>query len=307
VWPRGLVAQVIPRGDGQYRIHFLPEFDQRCPPYAQIAGRIEDGVLRFDETGWSGQIDANGMTGVGLPPNKKKPAEFKLAKVTRLSPRLGAKPPAGAVVLFDGSGFDHWEPARGPADAEISWQLVDRAMRVWPPLVEHAFGASIAARKVYQDFRLHIEFRLPLLADVTGQTRGNSGVIFEDYRFHELQVLDSYGLPGYYDDCGGIYKVAAPKVNMCAPPLQWQSYDVVYHAPRYDDQGKLLRNGRMTVDHNGRRIHNDLELPGPPGGRVPANRLGTKRVGRIQLQHHGDPVEYRNIWLLPLEERTGKD
>ena len=300
---RPVAAQVIPRGGGQYQINILPELDQRCRPHAVVQAKVEGGRLRFDEQGWTGELRGESFTGTRKTGDRQ--AAFAMKKATRLSPRLGAKPPEGAVVLFDGKSFDQWEPSgRGSAGAKIPWQIVDGAMRAWPPVKEHTFGTAVRARRACLDFQLHLEFRLPLLPDVTGQNRANSGVIIEDYAFHEVQILDSYGLPGYYDECGAIYNRAAPKVNMCAPPLQWQSYDITFHGPRFDADGKLVRRARITVDHNGKLIHNDLELRGPSGGRLPAYaRTRPRTIGRITLQHHGDPVEFRNLWLLDLKEQ----
>lgn len=222
VWPRGMVAQVIPRADGKYQINLLPEFDQRCPPLAVVNGRTEGGAIVIDDGDWSGRIENGEFTGKGLA--KGNPGAFEMKKVDRPSPRLGAKAPAGAVVLFDGSGFDHWTGiGKGGEEEDIAWKLVDGVMEVAPTLDEHAFASSLGTKKTFQDYHLHIEFRLPLFPEVLGQSRGNSGIIFEDYIFHELQMLDSYGLPGYYDECGGLYKISAPQVNMCHPPLAWQS------------------------------------------------------------------------------------
>ena len=225
-----------------------------------------------------------------------------MIKDVRFSPNLGARPPEGAVVLFDGSGFEHWEAVgRGETPDRIPWKLIDDFMQVAPTFDEHTFGTALRTRKAMTDFRLHLEFRLPLLPNVTGQNRGNSGVIIEEFQFYEVQILDSYGLPGYYDECGGIYKVAAPMVNMCAPPLQWQSYDVTYRSPRFDDSGKLVRKARITVDHNGKLIHRDQELPySEAAQRGRRERGDTKVPGRITLQNHGDPVEFRNVWIVDL-------
>ncbi|MGB2822150.1 MAG: family 16 glycoside hydrolase [Phycisphaerae bacterium] len=295
---RGPVAQVFPVGGGEYQINFLPAFDQRCRPWAVVRGKAEGDVLRFDQNGWAGEVRGGRLLGKGTMGNRQ--VAIEMANVTRPSPRLGAKCPEGAVALFDGGGFDQWEPL-GRGGATITWQCDKGVMRAWPPLKEHTFGTSLGARPVFADFQLHLEFRLPLLPEDSGQTRANSGVIIEDYAFHEVQILDSYGLPGYDDECGAIYKAAAPKVNMCAPPLQWQSYDITYHAARYDAGGKLIRPGRITVDHNGKLIHKDLALRVPTGGQVPQRLIGNRKLGRIRLQHHGDPVEFRNIWMLELK------
>jgi hypothetical protein len=115
----------------------------------------------------------------------------------------------------------------------------------------------------------------------------------------EVQILDSYGLPGYWDETGAIYKKEAPKVNMCAPPGQWQSYDITFRAPRFDADGDLVARARITVDLNGKRIHNDVELPFSEGAmKRRCEKPDVKTPGRITLQHHGNPIDFRNIWIV---------
>jgi hypothetical protein len=297
VWPRGLVAQVIPRGRGTYVVHLLPKFDQRCPPHATVEARVKEGALVFEDGPWSGRIQGARFTAKGRVQGKL--AAFELKKVSRPSPRLGVQPPEDAVVLFDGTGFEHWEGiGKGGKPQDVTWKLVDGAMEAAPTLEEHGFATSVRTRRTFQDYHLHVEFRLPLFPEIIGQSRGNSGIIFENYAFHELQVLDSYGLPGYYDECGAIYTIAAPRVNMCRPPLEWQSYDIIYTGPRCDDEGNLLQAPRITVNHNGKLIHNDLELQESSAAALQRREKPEScEVGRIKLQNHGDPVQYPNIWL----------
>jgi hypothetical protein len=302
-WPRELVAQIIPRGGGNYTIQFLPVFDQRCAPLAVVSAKADGQKLTFDQDGWSGTVQGNQLTGTG--PQRNASLSFKLSKVARLSPRLGAQPPDGAIVLFDGGDLDHWESDGRDGNEQITWQKLDDCLRVWPPLTEHAFGAAIRTRRAWPSFQLHVEFRLPLIAEATGQTRANGGIIIEEYEFFEVQILDSYGLPGYWDECGAIYRKESPKFNMCAPPGQWQSYDITYSGPQVDRDGKLLASPRITVDLNGKRIHNDVELP--YSERAARNRVEKpemKTPGRIVLQHHGDPIDFRNIWLVELPSKA---
>jgi len=294
----GLVAQVIPRGGGNYQINFLPEFDVKCKPLAAIAGQATDGVLRFEQDGWSGRATGEQMT--GTRPGDGQGAAFELKKVLRPSPTVGAKPPPGAVILFDGSGFDQWE-AQSPANAsaEIAWERCEDFMRVAPIDKEKRRGHSLITKRAFRDFRMHFEFRLALMPDKTGQARSNGGLVFGDANWYEIQVLDSYGLEGLDNECGGIYKVAAPAVNMCRPPLLWQTYDIEYQAPRYDADGKRTQPGRISVQHNGVPIHQNIELPDSPAAeqRRQTNPASIP-TGRIILHYHRDPVEYRNIWLV---------
>ena len=146
------------------------------------------------------------------------------------------------------------------------------------------------------NFKRHIEFKTPFMPKARGQGRGNSGVYLQNR--YEVQVLDSYGLAGLDNECGGIYKVGRPRVNMCAPPEQWQSYDMTFRAPVYDNEGKKTDKARLTVVHNGVIIHDDIELPGPTGGAL--DNLESE-PGGVYLQDHGNPVQYRNIWLAELK------
>lgn len=173
---------------------------------------------------------------------------------------------------------------RGNADRSCRWKLVDGgAMQV--------FNGSLMTKEEFGDQKLHIEFRTPFMPDKRGQERGNSGVYIQGR--YEIQVLDSYGLDGLDNECGGIYKNAAPLVNMCAPPLQWQSYDVTFHAAQVDATGKVTKKAVITVVQNGVTIHNNLEVDTTPGG----CDYDMTQPGPLFLQDHGTPVEYRNIWI----------
>jgi hypothetical protein len=157
-------------------------------------------------------------------------------------------------------------------------------------------GGSIMTRRKFDGhLKLHVEFRVPYKPEAHGQERGNSGVYLQGR--YEVQILDSYGLQSKDNDCGGIYEVAAPRVNACKAPTVWQSYDIDFHAPVFRD-GKKVEPARISVVQNGVEIHKDVEIP------VDNTRAGLggdpSQPGPIMLQDHGNPVQYRNIWLLPL-------
>ena len=235
--------------------------DGQRKPLTSINPRTEDGYI----TEWSvaGPFMLPGKTGAALFDEVFPPENF-------------------------GTDVSLWKPAQAiSGESSMAWELVDGAMEVTPGT------GSIVTRQKFTDFQLHLEFRTPFMPEARGQARGNSGVYLQGR--YEVQVLDSYGLAGEDNECGGIYKVAAPRVNMCAPPGQWQSYDVTFQAPRYDGDGKKLGNAVATIRHNGVIIHENLEIPGPTGGALDE---ATEKPGGICLQDHGDRVQYRNIWLV---------
>jgi hypothetical protein len=188
-------------------------------------------------------------------------------------------------VLFNGRNFKQWEHTGKFAGQPIQWRLLkDGVMEV------RKGKGSIVTKKKFTNFKLHVEFRTPFMPDARGQGRGNSGVYLQER--YEVQVLDSYGLEGEDNECGGIYKIGKPLVNMCAPPTQWQTYDITFYAP-----GNERENAQVTVVHNGVTIHDELKLPKPTGGALNSD---VNKPGGIYLQDHGNPVQYRNIWLVEL-------
>jgi hypothetical protein len=177
-----------------------------------------------------------------------------------------------------------WKLVNDRPHAQYRWKLVeDGAMEVTPG------SGSLVAKRVFEgDHLIHLEFRTPFMPDARGQGRGNSGVYVQNR--WEVQVLDSYGLEGLDNECGGMYHVAQPVVNMCAPPLQWQTYDIDFRAGRKDAAGNV-ENPRITVRHNGVVIHDDVELT------TPNTAGGSTQTGGLLLQDHGNLVRYRNIWV----------
>ena len=196
-------------------------------------------------------------------------------------------PPEAAVVLFDGKDLSNWTKFDGGAPA---WEVADNAMTVT------AGGGDIVSREEFTDFLLHLEFMTPDMPDATGQAKGNSGVFLQGR--YEIQVLDSYGIdvPGM-GDCGAIYNQFASLVNACKPPLEWQTYDVVFRAARVDESGEIEENARVTVLQNGVVIQNNVQIQGATGG---ATDDDAAAPGPLRLQDHGNPVKYRNIWAVPL-------
>lgn len=190
--------------------------------------------------------------------------------------------PGNAVVLFDGKDLSKWTSGGQP----VAWTVADGAMTVT--------RGTINSTETFQDAYVHLEFKIPYMPDARGQGRGNSGVFLQGR--YEIQVLDSYGFekPGK-GDCGAVYGQYAPLANACRPPLQWQSFDIIFRAPRFDAAGAMTAKPRVTVFQNGAIIQNNVEIA-PDGGGNPS--LATP--GPLGLQDHHCPVSYRNIWYVPL-------
>jgi hypothetical protein len=194
-----------------------------------------------------------------------------LTKLIRESKTLGARPPADAIVLFDVDGTNKFVGNKPGEDGLL--------------------GVGGISQELFGDHKLHIEFRTPFQPDDAGQQRGNSGVYLQGR--YEVQVLDSFGLAGKSNECGGIYEIAKPKINMCFPPLTWQTYDVQFQEAKYDASGKKTQNAKLSVQHNGVTIHQDLELPNA----TPGKDSESPTQGPLYLQDHGNPVAFRNIWV----------
>lgn len=197
----------------------------------------------------------------------------KLKKTERKSSTLDAKAPEGAVVLFDGTSADNFTGATLTADKLLLPK-----------------GDAVSKQK-FQDFTLHVEFRTPYMPDATGQARGNSGVYLQNR--YEVQILDSFGLEGLDDECGALYSKKAPRENSAYPPLTWQTYDIDFTAAKFEGD-KKVKNAVVTVRHNGNLIHENQEIDGEtPGG----DKEGPA-AGPIRLQDHGNPVVFKNIWVV---------
>jgi hypothetical protein len=200
-------------------------------------------------------------------------------------------PPADAIVLFDGRDLGRWTDAKGqPA----RWKVENGYMEVVPKT------GGIRTVDGYGDCQLHVEWMAPSPAKGTGQDRGNSGVFLMDT--YEVQVLDCYGNKTYADgSTAAIYGQFPPAVNACRPPGEWQTYDIVFHRPRFASDGALASPARMTVFHNGIVVHDGAVLTGPTAHKArPPYKMHADRLP-ISLQDHDHPVRFRNIWLRELE------
>ena len=198
--------------------------------------------------------------------------------------------PADALVLFDGSGMEAWNNAD-------SWQVAAGVLTVGKGMIETKQG--------FGDCQLHVEFRMPSPARGTGQGRGNSGVFLMG--LYEIQVLDSFedGTDGplTYPDgqCGALYKQQPPAVNACRAPGEWQTYDILFTRPRFTADGLVEKPGRVSVIHNGVAIHSDTVIKGSTNWHEPPAYHPHADTLPIRIQDHGNPVQFRNIWVRPIE------
>ena len=204
--------------------------------------------------------------------NRKGKQIGRLERIQRTSPTMGAPAPKGAVVLFDGSNATHFSNGQISPDGF---------------LME---GAD--CKPMFHDFNLHLEFKLPYMPTSFDQARANSGVYLQSR--YEVQILDSFATEAVFNGCGSLYRTQVPSVNMCLPPLQWQTYDIMFTAPRWTSDGKKSRNARLTVWQNGVKIHNNYALKNKTG----AGKQEEPLLLPIRLQNHGNPVRFRNVWVV---------
>ncbi len=266
-------AQVIALGGGKFDAviygNGLPGggWDPKQPK-VMLKGETKNDIVEFTGQSFSGAIKDGIFAGVA-----EDGVKFDFRKVHRRSPTMGQKPPAGAIVLYDGSSADAWDNGKIMEDKLL--------------------GIGTRTKQKFNNYTLHLEFRTPYMPESRGQGRGNSGMYLNDQ--YECQILDSFGLKGENNECGGFYKIRKPNVNMCLPPLSWQTYDVEFQAAKFNAEGKKTQPATVTVRHNGVVIHDKVKLPHTtPGG----GQNDETKPGSLFLQDHGNPVRFRNIWIL---------
>lgn len=268
-WDEGQVFHVRGKTDGD-RATFEGIHGERLNfPNANFRGSIQDGVFGGKALMFRGRTED---------------VSFRLTKANRKSPTLGAKPPENAIVLFDGTNTAEW----------------DNGKRV----EERLLGVGTTSKRNFGSVFIHMEFRCPFMPTARGMQRGNSGIYVKNE--WEVQIIDSFAWHhenrkferlSKFGRCGGIHEMVAPRINMSFPPLSWQTYDIDFVMAKYDDAGKKLSPALMTVKHNGILIHDRYVVPPVPPGR-PLAQTQERQRGPIFLQDHGNPVRFRNIWVI---------
>ena len=231
-------------------------------------GELKDGAVIFK----AGEASAELREGTITIRDGSGNTLGECKKTLRQSPTIGLKAPADAVVLFNGSSADNFHG--GKLDGNLLVQ-------------------GVTSKQKFQNYSMHLEFLLSYMPAARGQGRGNSGCYAQGR--YEVQILDSFGLSGEHNECGGIYTVKKPDINMCFPPLSWQTYDIDFTAATYDAAGKKLTDARMTVKHNGVLIHNDVAVP---KATTAAPVAEGPEPGPLYLQDHGNPIRFKNIWIV---------
>lgn len=270
-------ADVVAEGDGNYRIVIDANSDDPAQEgvfieiYGKKAGSEVTISSRAGGYDWKGEIKDGKLNVQG-----HYGLHFELKKIESKSPRAGAKPPPNAVILLPYKAGE--KPDMNDWTKKTQWKALDNgSMQIVP-----GKGSNKTERHFSDIKQLHVEFKLPLEPKGRGQGRANSGVYLLDA--YEVQVLDSFGIVHTSGDCGGLYNVARAFRNACLPPETWQTYDISFRAARMDKK----ELPRITVWHNGVRIHNNVAIP---------KRRHVKE-GPIQLQDHKHKIEFRNIWLV---------
>jgi Domain of Unknown Function (DUF1080) len=272
-------VQVVALGKGQFEAYLL---EGGLPGAGWVSGKARTLLkgasagsdVVFTDTNKT--ISAKLVTGHFLLTSTNGTDSIPLPRIERKSPTLGMKPPEGAVVLFDGTSADKWE------NGKVENGLLQ--------------ATSCTTKQKFKSYSLHLEFRTPYMPEARGQARGNSGV-YHSGRW-ETQILDSFGLEIRDNHCGGIYSISKPLLNMCLPPLAWQTYDVDFTAATFDDKGQRTAWPRITVKLNGVVVHENLELNKNCTTAAPISQRLASPEGPIFLQNHKNPVVFRNIWVI---------
>lgn len=300
---------------GDYKVDIVRDLWRRCKTYAQFSAKEQNGEIVFENlqlpylqgprASLTGKITKDKIEGTYYFKQKENGVEkeytfpFEVKRIERESPTLNMKPPKGAAVLFNGSNFSEW---RACNNKPIAWKLDKKEKSMMGALDANKQSSDIETKRKFKNCRLHIEFMTPDQSErgYMGQQRGNSGVFFGRF---EVQILDSFGANGEWDECGALYRFMPPQFNASLPPERWQTYDIVFYGAK-DKNGKLERNPRITVYHNGMKIHNDVEIWEGTDWNSCWKSLKNLREHSfpIKLQWHNEPVKFRNIWIEEIKD-----
>ena len=278
--PELLGLQIRPVGGDDFdALSFLgglPGQDKHKPEPIRMIGRRSGDFVVLSGAPWAIFVDKDSCLLLDREGNKVG----SLERIQRTSPTLGARPPKDALVLFDGKSIDQFTNAQMTKDGLLMQ------------------GADL--KPMFQDYNLHVEFRLPYMPEADGQARANSGLYLQSR--YECQVLDSFALDPLFNGCGSLYRFKAPDLNMSFPPLVWQTYDVQLTAPRWAADGTKIRDAHVTSWVNGVKVQDNVAVPDKTGAGKPEEPV----LLPTRFQDHGDPVRFRNIWVVDRGLATGE-
>jgi hypothetical protein len=273
-------ARVVALGKDAYKIYVRQDLGGGKVSKVELDGKVDGDSVTFKNKG--GEVEWTGTYGAGAIKGTAGGTAYEMKRVERKSPSMGKKPPQGAIVILDGKNWDQISPTRTAEE----WKAGEDGS------VQISKGNLQSKQQFDGSFDYHVEFMNPFQPTQRGQGRGNSGCYLPNG--DEVQVLDSFGMDTYKGGgCGGLYNYKDPDVfdvfSLASfPPLEWQTYDMEYRVEKAD--GKPTGKPKLTVYHNGIKIHDAVELKNPA------------RKGGLLWQDHGNPVRYRNIWVLPVEK-----
>jgi hypothetical protein len=278
-------ARVVAWGKGEMKVYIRETDADGKVAKADLDGKIDGEALNIKgkagDKEWALALAGEAITGTAGAD------KVEMKKVVRLSPTMGAKPPAGAIVLLDSKNFDEMTCSKNKDGTDQEWKVAADGGVMIPK------GGMTSKKKFDGSIKMHVEFKNPLMPTQRDQGRGNSGTFLPNG--DEIQVLDSFGSPSYKGGgCGGLYRYKDPDAFdvfslASAPPEQWQTYDIEYKVEKAD--GKPTGKPTVTVLHNGIKIHDNAKCE------------KDARAGSVNWQDHGNPVQYRNIWVVPIEEK----
>ena len=303
-----LCFRVHKEGDN-YKVEIMRDLWRRCKNYASFNTKEQDGEIIIQNCRLSyllgpqvtlnGKITKDKVEGIYYFKQNENGVEkeytfpFEVKRIERQSPTLNMKAPKGATVLFNGSNFSEWKACN---NKPIAWKLDKKEKSMMGARDANNQSSDIETKRKFKNCRLHMEFMIPDQSErEIAPGRGNSGLFLGRF---EVQIIDSFGLDGKWDECGSLYRFFPPQINACLPPERWQTYDVIFYGAK-EKNGRLERYPRITVYHNGIRIHNDIEIW--EGTEYFSRDKDLKNLREqpvpIKLQWHGDPVKFRNIWV----------